>query len=145
VPHLLEFFKGSARRLGVFYPNHYLVAVFRDPSVAARAASAVIDSGFDSSEVAWADGKEVIELDTKETGIVGSPMQAVWRFFSTEQLFADHDREHARNGAGFLVMHCGADPLKDAAWKIIEAESPLDARYYSRGGIEHLAGDLFTD
>jgi hypothetical protein len=84
VPHLLEFFKGSARRLGVFYPNHYLVAVFRDPSVAARAASAVIDSGFDSSEVAWADGKE-------ETGIVGIPMQAVSRFFSAEQLFADHD------------------------------------------------------
>jgi hypothetical protein len=42
-------------------------------------------------------------------------------------------------------VRCRTDELKDAAWGLIEPEEPLDARYYSAIGMEHLAGDFKTD
>ena len=72
-------------------------------------------------------------------------MEGISRFFATEQVFADHDLEDARRGAGILAVRCPTDNLKNVAWSLIEPEGPLDARYYSRLGIEHLAGDFKTD
>jgi len=56
-----------------------------------------------------------------------------------------NDLEDARQGAGFLAVRCPTDDLKNAAWGLIQPEDPLDARYYSAIGIEHLAGDIKTD
>ena len=74
--------------------------------------------------VVAADGKAVLEL-----------------FFATEQVFADHALEDARHGAGFLAVRCPTDHLKNSALSVIELEALLDARYYSRLGMEHLGGD----
>jgi len=142
---LEDYFKTSGKKLGVFYPTHHLIAVFRSPAGAESALRKSLNGGFAPSDAIAADGKAVLEFDQAETHLAGLVMQALSRFFSTEQVFADHDLEDARQGAGFLAVRCPTDDLKNAAWSLIEPEDPLDARYYSALGIEHLAGDFKTD
>ena len=142
---LVDYFKTSGTKLGVFYPTHHLVAVFRHPEDANLVVQKIWDAGFAPSDAIAADGKAVLEFDETETNLAGFVMQALSRFFATEQVFTDHDLDDARRGAGFVAVHCPTDDLKNAAWTVIEPEGPLDARYYSALGIEHLAGDFKTD
>jgi hypothetical protein len=142
---LADFFKGSDTRMGVFYPCHYLVAVFRDPAAAAHAVEKLWSAGVEQSDAIAVDGKAVIELDQEGKGLGAFMMQAISRFLATEQKFTDHDLELARNGAGFVAVHCPTDDAKNSAWKIVKSQDPYDARYYANGGVEHLAGDPDTD
>ena len=142
---LVDYFGTSVERLGAFYPTHCLIAVFRNPADAESALHKLLNAGFAPSDVIAADGKAVLEFDKEETDLARFIMQAISRFFATEQVFADHDLEDARQGAGFLAVRCPTDELKNAAWRLVEPEGPLDARYYSRIGIEHLAGDFKTN
>jgi hypothetical protein len=142
---LVDYFGKSVERMGAFYPTHCLVAVFRNPAGAESALQRLLGAGFAPSDTIAADGNAVLQFDEDEADLARLIMQAISRFFATEQRFADHDLEAARHGAGFLAVRCPTDELKDAAWGLIEPEGPLDARYYSRLGIEHLAGDFKTD
>lgn len=142
---LKDFFKGSDTRMGVFYPSHYLVAVFRDPRVAVHAVEKLWNAGFEHSDAIAVQGKDVIELDKEEKGLGAYAMQAASRFFATEQKFTDHDLKLARQGAGFLAVYCPTEDLKKSAWSIVKSQDPFDARYYSTGAVEHLAGDPDTD
>jgi hypothetical protein len=143
--NLVDYFRTSGTRLGVFYPTHYLIAVFRDPAGSEFVIHKLWNAGFAPSDAIAADGKAVLEFDKEETDLAGFVMQAISRFFATEQVFADHDLEDARQGAGFLAVRCPTDELKNTAWSLVEPEGPLDARYYSALGIEHLAGDFKTN
>jgi len=145
VATLARFFKESATKLGIFYPNHYLVAVFRNMAAAGLAANKLRVAGFASDEVIATDGAEVLRLAQEETGLGSVLMQSLSRFFATEQVYTDHDVEHARHGAGFLAVHCPTELTKAEAWRLIQPEDPVDARYYGSDGIDHLAGDFKTD
>ena len=140
--NLVDYFKTSGKKLGVFYPTHHLIAVFRNPAAAKVAAQKLLNAGFAPSDVITADGKAVLEFDEADTDLADFVMRAISRFFATEQVFADRDLEDAQKGAGFLAVRCPTDELKTTAWTLIEPEAPLDARYYSAVGIEHLAGDF---
>jgi hypothetical protein len=142
---LVDYFDTSVERLGAFYPTHCLVAVFRNPAGAEFSLHKLLKAGFAPVDVIAANGKDVLEFDKDETDLARYIMRAISRFFATEQVFADHDLEDARHGAGFLAVRCPTDDLKNTAWSVIEPEGPLDARYYSRLGIEHLAGDFDTN
>ncbi len=142
---LEEYFGRSVERLGAFYPTHCLVAVFRDPAGAEFTLHKLLSAGFAPADVIAADGNAVLEFDKDETDLARFIMQAISRFFATEQVFADRDLEDARHGAGFLAVRCPTDELKNAAWSLVERERPLDARYYSRLAVEHLAGDFKTN
>ena len=142
---LAGFFKESDTKLGIFYPNHYLVAIFRNVAAAGLAANKLRVAGFASDEVMATDGAEVLRLAQEETGLGSLLMQGLSRFFATEQVYTDHDVEHARHGAGFLAVHCPTDIAKAEAWRVIQTEHPVDARYYGSDGIDHLAGDFKTD
>jgi len=102
-------------------------------------------AGFASDEVIATDGAEVLRLAQEETGLGSVLMQSLSRFFATEQVYTDHDVEHARHGAGFLAVHCPTELTKAEAWRLIQPEDPVDARYYGSDGIDHLAGDFKTD
>ena len=141
----MDHFRSTSTKLGVFYPTHHLIAVFPDLVAAETTLHKLLKAGFAPSDTIAADGKTVLESDEEETDLAEFVMRAISRFFSTEQVFRDHDLEDARQGAGFLAVRCPTDELKDAAWNLIAPESPLDARYCGVGGIEHLAGDLRTD
>jgi hypothetical protein len=142
---LSTFFDGNASALGVFYPIHCVAAVFPNLEVAERAADRLLLAGFSRADVVSASGSEVLEFDRDMITVGHLLMRALSRFFTTSQSFSDHDLEDARRGAGFLVVRCPDDKAKQAAWAILESEAPWDARYYGRGGIEHLAGDPDTD
>ncbi len=142
---LVDYFGKSVERLDGFCPTHCLVAVFRNPAGAESALHKLLSAGFAPSDVIAADGEAVLEFDKDEKDLARFILQAISRFFATEQVFADRDLEDARHGAGFLAVRCPTDDLKNAAWSLIKPEGPLDARYYSRLGIEHLAGDFKTD
>jgi len=142
--NLARFFNGSETTFGVFYPRHYLVAVFENPKAASSAVRKLYIAGFSQSAAIAVDGRAVLELEKEETGLAAFVMEALSRFFATEQVFTEHDLCHARHGAGFVAVHCTTDEVKTEAWNVLQAESPLDARYYAISGIEHLAGDLRT-
>lgn len=140
---LTKLFKEGDTELGVFYPNHYLLAVFRNFSDADRAKKDLTQSGRADDDVICASGNDVIhfaEDHRMEDGLLGLIMTAASRIFGTEAVYADKDLAAAHHGAAFLAVYCPTEKLKLEAWKTIEADHPLVARYYSSGGIEHLLG-----
>ena len=142
---LKEFFKESDTQLGVFYPKHYLIAVFPDFKTAQQGVAKLRLSGFAEDEVIAVAGEDVIELTKEESGPGSLLMQAASRFFATEQVSHDSDLHLAERGAAFVAVHCPAAQAKNQAWKVLKAEGPWAARYYANDGIEHLAGDFDTN
>ncbi len=142
---LKGFFKESDTQLGVFYPKHYLIAVFPHLAAAQQAVAQLHLAGFAEDEAIAVAGQDVLELTKEESGPGSVLMQAVSRFFATEQVSHDSDLHLARQGAAFLGVHCPLSDTKDQAWKVLETQAPLAARYYANDGIEHLAGDFTTN
>jgi len=142
---LKGFFKESDTQLGVFYPKHYLIAVFRHLVTAQQAVAKLRLAGFAEDEAIAVAGEDVLELTKEETGPGNFLMRAVSRFFATEQVSHDNDLRLAARGAAFVAVHCPLPKTKDEAWKVVAAEAPLAARYYASDGIEHLAGDFTTN
>jgi hypothetical protein len=142
---LKGFFKESGTQLGVFYPKHYLIAVFRNFETAQQAVGKVRMAGFPEDEAIAVAGADVLELTKEQSGPGSSLMQAVSRFFATEQVSHDSDVHSAERGAAFVAVHCPVAKTKDQAWKVLEAAGPIAARYYANDGIEHLAGDFTTN
>ena len=142
---LTGFFKESDTQLGVFYPKHYLIAVFRDSGAAENAVAGLRRAGFGVDEAICVTGQDFLELAREETGPGNFVMQALSRFFATEQMSHDRDLALARQGAGFVAVHCPIEAAKNQAWNVLQPEDPLAARYYGSDGIEHLAGDFTTN
>ncbi len=142
---LTGFFKESDTQLGVFYPKHYLIAVFRDARAAQKAVKELWAAGFAEDEAIAVAGQEFVDLAKEETGPGNFVMQALSRFFATEQRTHDADLDRAQHGAGFVAVHCMTEETMQQAWTMLQPENPLAARYYSSAGIEHLAGDFTTN
>lgn len=142
---LTGFFKESDTQLGVFYPKHYLIAVFRDSRAAQQAVKELWVAGFATNEAIAVAGQEFLDLAKEETGPGNFVMQALSRFFATEQKTHDADLDRAKHGAGFVAAHCITEASKEQAWNILQLQGPLAARYYGAAGIEHLAGDFTTN
>jgi hypothetical protein len=142
---LTKFFKESDTQLGIFYPSHYLVAVFRDLEKSRQAAQKLRFAGFAEDEVIAVAGPDFLDLAKEENGLGSFLMQALSRFFSTEQVSHDSDLEMAQHGAAFVAVHCPTEENKKEAWNVLQPQAPLAARYYANCGMEHLAGDFNTD
>jgi len=141
---LADFFKGSEKTLGIFDPHHYLIALFPDLAAAQKAARTLLDAGFPGDEVVAAPGSDVVDLakeHAKQSGVGTLVMQGLSRMFETEEVYADHDLKLASRGAGFLAVYVPSQSRKQDAWKLIKPAGPIVARYYSLGGVEHLAGE----
>jgi hypothetical protein len=142
---LSNFFKESDTQLGIFYPNHYLIAVFRNLETAQQAVKKLRLAGFTEDEVIAVAGRDFIDLAKEETGLGSFLMQTLSRFFATEQISHDSDLDLAQHGASFAAVHCPTEKTKKEAWNVLQPEAPLAARYYANDGIEHLAGDFSND
>lgn len=141
---LREFFHGSETRLGVFYPTHYLVAVFENPRLAARAVGELRHAGFAETEVIATDGQALLDLEKEDSGPVSTLMQSFSRFFREEQVFVDHDLDHARRGAGFVAAYCANEEEKNNAWRILQMHHALYARYYGALAVEQMTRGVKT-
>ena len=120
---LSGFFKESDTQLGVFYPKHYLIAVFRSLENAQRAVAKLRRAGFAEDDVIAVDGREVIQLAKEETGPGNFLMQTLSRFFATEQMSHDQDLHLAQQGAAFVAVHVPAEEDKKQAWIVLETGS----------------------
>ena len=119
-----NFFKESDTQLGVFYPNHYLIAVFRSLETAQQAVKKLRLAGFAEDEVIAAAGQDFIALAKEETGLGSFLMQALSRFFATEQMSHDSDLDLAQHGAAFVAVHCPHEKTKKEAWNILKRSLP---------------------
>lgn len=140
---LATFFKGADTRLGVFYPDHALIAIFPNVKRAENAKGKLRGAGFSDDEAMVVPGVDLIDLVHEESargGLLGYLTKTVSRFLHTEVAYTDHDLMYAKQGAAVLAVHCLDQRTKKAAWQLIESTGPLAARYYTIGGIEHLAG-----
>ncbi|HEY1756826.1 MAG TPA: hypothetical protein VGG72_15750 [Bryobacteraceae bacterium] len=141
---LSAFFKTSDTEFGVFYPKHYLVAIFPTLAEADRAKEDLKRGGRSDEDVISVPGEEVIHFAEDhwiKDGLWGAAMRELSRIFGTEALYEDQDLEAAKEGAGFVAVYCPTESAKLEAWRVLDPLRPLAARYYSFGGIEHLAGD----
>jgi hypothetical protein len=141
---LATFFKDADTEFGVFYPKHYLLAVFPNLPDADRAKEEFTRAGRLDEDVISVSGEEVVQFaeeHMRKDGLWGLLMTKLSRGIGTEASYADKDLAAAKNGAAFLAVHCPTEDLKTQAWNLLEPRRPLAARYYSFGGIEHLAGE----
>jgi hypothetical protein len=141
---LATFFKGSDTRLGVFYPDHALIAIFPSIKRAQNAKGKLCGAGFSDGEALVVPGADLIELVQEESargGLLGFLTKKVSRFLHTEVAYTDHDLMYAKRGAAVLAVYCPDERTKKTAWHLIASTDPLAARYYTIGGIEHLAGE----
>jgi hypothetical protein len=141
---LATFFKDADSEFGVFYPKNFLLAVFSNLPDADRAKEELTRAGRLEEDVISIPGEEVVHFAEErmlKDGLWGLLMEKLSRGIGTEASYADKDLAAAKNGAAFLAVHCPTDKLKIEAWKLLEPKRPLVARYYSFGGIEHLAGE----
>ncbi len=141
---LSTFFADADTEFGVFYPKHYLLAVFPNFVDAESAKEQLNHSDRIKENAISVPGEEVVrfaEDHLLKDGLWGAMMTELSRTFGTEALYADRDLAAAKNGAAFVAVHCLTDAAKCEAWKILEPTHPLVARYYSLGGIEHFVGE----
>jgi hypothetical protein len=138
------FFHGADVEFGVFYPKHCLLAVFENLAEADLAKEELTKADCVSKDVLSVSGEEVVhfaEDHLLNDGLWGVMMTELSRMFGTEAVYADHDLAAAKRGAAFVAVHCPTEKVKIEAWRLLEPRHPLAARYYSFGGIEHLAGE----
>jgi len=141
---LSTFFKDKDIEFGVFYPKHCLLAVFENLAEADRAREELTHAGLVGEDVISVSGEEVVDFAEDhllQDGLWGVLMTELSRTIGTEALYADKDLAAAKKGAAFVAVHCPTEEIKTKAWKSLDPRHPLVARYYSFGGIEHLAGE----
>lgn len=141
---LANFFDGTETKFGIFYPQNYLVAVYPDYPSTEAAEKKVRASGVPQEEVIAVPGQDVVDWTEEhlvKKGLWGLLMTQLSEMFATEETYNHADLEHAKQGAGFLAVHCPTAALKESVWKTIEFPRPLVARHYSFGGVEHLYGE----
>lgn len=141
---LSTFFQEADTELGIFYPKHYLLCAFSKLEDAEHARKELKNSGLKDQDVISVSGEEVVYFAQDHLlndGLWGVLMTELSRMLGTEARYADKDLAAAKKGAAFVAVHCPTDPVKTDAWHVLEPTHPLVARYYSAGGIEHLAGE----
>lgn len=141
---LSTFFKDADTAFGVFSPQYFLLAIFPNFAEAEAAKGQLHLAGHVEEDVLVATGEEVVQFANEhlqKDGVWGMLMTELSRSFDTEATYSDRDLERAKRGEAFLAVYCPSEEGKRKAWTVLEPRNPLVARYYSAGGIEHLAGE----
>ncbi len=141
---LTTFFKDADTQFGVFFPKHYLLAIFPNLADADRAKGELKHAGRADEDVISVSGEEVVhfaEDHVLHDGVWGVLMTRLSRIFGTEASYADDDLAAAKKGRAFVAVHCPTEEVKTDMWRLLEPSHPTVARYYHFGGIEHLAGE----
>jgi hypothetical protein len=135
------FFHGSGTILGVFYPTHYIFAVFPSFGAATNAAGKLQEVGFEKDELAAVTSAEALRFFNEvraDVGLWGELMSRISRFFGTEEVFADIDIRRSGEGAGFLAVYCPHEQEAELVHYLLEPFEPLSMQLYLPGGIRSL-------
>lgn len=135
-----DFFKEGDTSYGVFYPEHYTVAAFKDRLSANTAADAAVSAGFSSDDVRAVDGDFMAnQLESqKDASFLDRAKAKVAEMAGTETKFIDLDLEHARRGASFLFIYTPEEEDGPKVEKLLRDKDALYARRYLPMAIERL-------
>jgi hypothetical protein len=136
---LAHFFKTPPTSLGVFYPKDYAIISFRSYSVAEEVAKALLAHGWPEKAVRFISPKELLEfLDDLDSTLTGMVMTAVSRMADTEGANALLNAQRAKEGAGFVAVHCSTESEALSVLAFVRPWEPMSMDYYIRGGVEEL-------
>jgi hypothetical protein len=136
---LAKFFKEQPTRLGVFYPMDYAIISFRCYSVAEKVAAELINHGWPEQSVRFIPPKEFLDfLDELDSTVTGMVMTAVSRMADTEAANALLNSQRAKEGAGFVAVHCPTEQEALNVLNFVKPWQPMSMDYYVKGGVEEL-------
>lgn len=134
-----KFFKEQPTRLGVFYPMDYAIISFRSYAVAQEVSTALVDHGWPEQSVRFISPKEFLEfLDELDSTVTGMVMTAVSRMADTEAANALLNSQRAKEGAGFVAVHCPTEQEALTVLSFVKPWQPMSMDYYKKGGVEEL-------
>jgi hypothetical protein len=136
-----SFFKESDSRLGVFYPQHYIIATFPTFATTQEAAQTLRRAGFNQDDVMAIPASGILEFfeDFRSQSRPWAGVMAMLsRAFGTEQVFADADVACARAGDGFLAIYSPRQGDKSKIQALLKPFEPVAMHWYNPGGIESL-------
>lgn len=140
MPELSTFFKESDTSLGIFYPLHYIVASFPSEEAASQAYDAV-RTAVAPDEVLLLRSGEALRYfaeHRKEAGLTGTVMTGVSRALGDDATFVDDDVKRAREGAGFVCVHCELEAEAERMKRMMGPFGPTAMHWYLSGGIQSL-------
>ena len=136
---LVHFFKDQPTKLGVFYPTDFAVISFRSFSVAEEASKALVAHGLAPGSVRFISGKELLEfLDELDSTVTGMVMNAVSRMADTEGANALLNGQRAKEGAGFVAVHCPTEQDAASVREWARPFEPMSMDYYLSGGVQEM-------
>ncbi len=131
----------GATMFGVFYPKHYVVAVFLDEPSAESAAAVLREAGFGADDVRTWPGATIVanhEAYLAERGL----LQKMGSLFPSEEHDVLNDYlEQARAGAGFLTVLAPEEAQRQTAAPILAEHGGALMRYYGDNTITNLTLD----
>ncbi len=135
-----EFFKDSDTSFGVFYPEHYTLAAFRDRDSADSAAKAAIEAGFDIEDVRAVDGQFLADTleSQRNAGFFDRLKAEIADAVGTETSYIELDQEYAERGAAFVFIYSPEDGDRERVEKVLRASGAIYARTYRPLVIESL-------
>ena len=129
-----------ATALGTYYPTHYLVAAFDNPSLAKQAMAALQKEGFAEATAQICPGPEFLR-NYHAFAAQRSIFQRAADFFPAEEHTAVEEYlAEAEQGASFVTVHTPKRADRDRAQSILQAHKGHAMRYYG----DHTITDLPT-
>lgn len=138
---LREFFHGEESSLGLFYPKHHIVAVFRSFQEADAAREVLRAHGLHSSEVIAAPGFAVDEFLAnmrRHRGLWSELALQISRLLDTEAGLVGRYVKWARRGAGFLAAYTPAEEQAEEVTALIRPLKPVTMHWFMPSFIRHL-------
>jgi hypothetical protein len=138
---LTTLFNGSGTWLGVFYPRQCIIATFESFESAISAKQALRATNLHPDEVRAVSGREMLDFFLelrRRTGLLGDLMTGFSRLIGAEASFFDRDIWEARQGAGFLAVHCSTERVADHIRKLVMPLHPTAMQWYRTGGVSSL-------
>ena len=137
-----QFFKHDAdQAMGVFYPTDYLVAFFASHDIALQAKQQLEQNDYKSEDILVLRGEEFAALADQlhdDASTWSRITAAVSKVVGTEELHLDNDIKAARQGAGFLAVHCPTEEEGQKIFTLLKPLGPVAMRRYSPYTIDRM-------
>jgi hypothetical protein len=138
---LARLLQDSRTWLGLFYPKHFVVAVFRSFDAAQSASRTLHNADFGDDEVLAVPGEEMLHYlkDMRaRSGLWTGLAAELSRVLDTEANLADREVDLARRGAGFLLAYAPTEPGAARVSETVKPFGPLAIVWYHPYYIRHL-------
>ncbi len=131
-----------ATALGTYYPTHYLVAAFDDPSGAIQALAELREAGFADADAEICPGADFLK-NYRDFAANRSVFQRAAELFPAEEHTAVEEYlAEAERGASFVTVHTPERAERDRAEAILQAHDGHAIRYYGDHTITDLPGGI---